>query len=190
METNTTDYAYKNAAIGKDEKVFQEIHLPFKNIAIYQRDLSALKEELNSLADKTIDYRVNGTVEEISGQFKQFFEEYLPECPALLADITHVLRLFEQTTKAANLRVLLATVESNMCRKFHTDVNDIRLLCTYIGPGTVWLPDEAVNYEALKARKENDEIVLDQQHIQHVDTGDVVLLKGALYEGASPILAS
>ncbi|MEO0341714.1 MAG: DUF1826 domain-containing protein, partial [Bacteroidota bacterium] len=84
--------------------------------------------------------------------------------------------------------LFLATVATSMCRKLHTDVNDLRLLCTYIGPGTVWVPDEAINQEALQARKSNEEIVSDEKLIQQVDTGDVVILKGALYPNAQPIM--
>lgn len=42
--------------------------------------------------------------------------------------------------------------------------------------------------QALQARKDNEEIVLDQQQIQQVDTGNAVILKGALYLDANPIL--
>ncbi|MEM6377803.1 MAG: DUF1826 domain-containing protein [Bacteroidota bacterium] len=179
---------YKNAAIGTDEEIFESIHQKSKNIAIYQRDLSDLKEELSLLTNQKIEFRSNGGIYEITQTLKAFFGQNFPTSLALLSDIINLLELFERTTKAPTMRLLLATVESSMCRKFHTDVNDIRLLCTYYGPGTVWLPDEAVNYQALKARKSNEEIVRDQKHIQHVNTGDVVLLKGALYEDANPIL--
>ena len=91
-------------------------------------------------------------------------------------------------TQASSFRLLLTTVNTDMCRKFHTDINDLRLLCTYIGPGTLWLPDEIVDGKALQAGKEDTEIVIDAQQIQQVPTGDVVILKGALYAGANPIL--
>ena len=75
-----------------------------------------------------------------------------------------------------------------MCRKFHTDINDLRLLCTYIGPGTLWLPDEAVDLKALQKGGDEQALVVDEQQIQQVSTGDVVILKGALYPEANPIL--
>ena len=73
-----------------------------------------------------------------------------------------------------------------MCRKFHTDINDLRLLCTYVGPGTLWLPDEAIDRNMLTASTQ--ELLIEEQHIQQVATGDVVLLKGALFENSNPIL--
>ena len=184
----TTDYAYANAAISEEVKVFQDIHIPTKNIAIYQRSITPLKDELTIAATQAIECRTSGTPEEIIQALNDYFDLELPHCTALLEDVIGLLRIFEKTTKASSFRLLLATVASNMCRKFHTDINDLRLLCTYIGPGTVWLPDEAVNYKALDARKSNEEIVQDQEHIQKVGTGEVVLLKGALYPEANPIL--
>ena len=73
-----------------------------------------------------------------------------------------------------------------MCRKFHTDVNDLRMLCTYVGQGTLWLPDEAVKNEEYRTRR--DEIVIDEDLIQQALTGDVLILKGALYPEANAVI--
>ena len=68
-----------------------------------------------------------------------------------------------------------------MCRRFHTDLNYIRMLCTYSGPGTMWLSENNLNRKALDDLDENDSIVINQNDIKQVDTGSVVILKGALY---------
>ena len=75
-----------------------------------------------------------------------------------------------------------------MCRKFHTDVNDLRMLCTYLGPGTLWVPDEAIDLDASYARGNGKDIVIDLEKVEQVGTGDVVILKGALYPEANAIL--
>ena len=75
-----------------------------------------------------------------------------------------------------------------MCRRFHTDINSLRLLCTYVGQGTLWVPDEMVNHKAFLNKGGNEEIVTDESQIQHAGTGDVIILKGALYPEANPIV--
>ena len=179
---------YTNAAINHDPKVLQDIHLNSKNIAIYQRDIKPLSQELSQIAEQAIECRASGTVAEILSTLQDYFSSHLPKCTSLFDDVSELLGAFEKTTQASSFRLLLASVRTDMCRKFHTDVNNLRLLCTYIGPGTLWLPDEAVNHQALRARGDNEQIVLDEQQIQQVGTGDVVILKGALYPEASPIL--
>ena len=179
---------YANAAIGKNEKVLQDIHLKSKNIAIYERNITSLSEELHRVMEQSIECRASGTVAEILSSVEDYFTHHLSNCPSLMEDIGRLVKLFDETTKASSLRLLLTTVSTNMCRKFHTDINDVRLLCTYVGQGTLWLPDEVVDYKALQRRGNDREVVKDKQQIQQVRTGDVVLLKGALYPDANPIL--
>jgi hypothetical protein len=38
----------------------------------------------------------------------------------------------------------LERIVDNACCKFHADQVGLRLLTTYLGPGTQWLPDDAV----------------------------------------------
>lgn len=182
-----TKISYANAAVGHHPQALQDIHIKSKNIAIHQRDIEVLGQELDLIANQSIECRASGTIEEILAQLNNYFESNLSKCDALLEDITELLEVFKKVSKASSFRLLLATVSTNMCRRFHTDINDLRLLCTYVGQGTLWLPDEAINQKAV-ARGSNEEIVSDEQLIQQANTGDVVILKGALYEDANPIL--
>ena len=183
-----TSHQYENAIISNDEKVLQDIHIKSKNIAIYQRNIEFLNKELSQVAKQPIECRASGTAQEILSLLKNFFNKNFPDCSFFFNDISELLRLFETTTKASSFRLLLTTVSTNMCRKFHSDINDLRLLCTYMGPGTLWLPDEQVDYKALQTGGDNHEIVKDELQIQQASAGDVVLLKGALYPDANPIL--
>ncbi|MEM7574629.1 MAG: DUF1826 domain-containing protein [Bacteroidota bacterium] len=186
MITITNDYI--NAAVGSESAILQDIHLKEKNIAIYRRNIEHLSTELNQLGGQEIEFRASGSYEEILVLLKELFDIQLSNCPQLLGDISQLIQLFKQTTKASSFRLFLASVRTDMCRKFHTDINDLRLLCTYTGPGTLWLPNEIVNYKALQSKTGDQEIVLDHQQVQQAATGDIVLLKGALYPEADPIL--
>ena len=81
---------------------------------------------------------------------------------------------------------MLTGVKTDMCRKFHSDINDLRILCTYYGPGTLWLPKETIDKKAYSADK--DDFIIDESLIQQVATGDAVILKGALYRNSDPVL--
>ncbi|MEM9985047.1 MAG: DUF1826 domain-containing protein [Bacteroidota bacterium] len=177
-----------NAAIGTDPSVLKDIHDPAKNIAIYQRNIERLGQELHQLAEQSVEFRASGSIADILSQLRDYAEAALSPCPALIEDVNLQLNLFQKTTQSSTFRLLFATVCTNMCRKFHTDVNELRLLCTYFGPGTLWVPDDAIGQAASTSRETRGELSLDLTQVQQAGSGDVVLLKGALYPGANPIL--
>jgi len=78
----------------------------------------------------------------------------------------------------------LRIVDSDSCTKFHTDRYQLRLFTTYLGPGTEWLPEEAINRAALG--QTNERIVKDASKIQQMQAGHVGILKGEI-QGASKL---
>ena len=179
---------HTNAAISGNKEVLRDIHIAEKNIAIYQRDIQLLSEDLQQLSDQKVECRVRGSVEEILSGLKAYFSDNFPTCSTLFEDISERLAQFEQISQASSFRLLLSTISTNMCRKFHTDVNDVRMLCTYVGPGTLWVPDKAIDLDASYARGNGKEIVIDLEKVEQVGTGDVIILKGALYPEANAIM--
>lgn len=166
----------------------EEIHQKDINIAIYNREIEFLAKEISLLLDREIEIRACGTVDSVLITLKKELESL--NSSLLLKDITQLLHKFAELTKANSFRLLLATINTNMCRKFHTDINDLRLLCTYSGPGTLWLTEDNINHKALDSNLDNDSIVLDESRIQQAKTGSVIILKGAIYpkEGTTPIV--
>jgi len=67
-------------------------------------------------------------------------------------------------------------VENAMCPKWHIDRVPMRMLCTYEGPGTEWLEDQQV------ASGELSKPSIVDGACQRAVVGEVVLLKGALWE--------
>ncbi|MEM6344384.1 MAG: DUF1826 domain-containing protein [Bacteroidota bacterium] len=183
-----TENTYVNAAICSKPEVLQEIKRATKNIAIHRRDIGLLERELAQLNDKTFECRLSGSKTEVLAQLADFFRQELPPSPVLLDDITSALEIFEQITEASTYRLLLATVSTNMCRKFHTDINYLRLLCTYLGPGTLWLPNEAADQLDRQKGKAYQEDNIEPHLIQQVRTGDMLILKGALFPDANSVL--
>jgi hypothetical protein len=131
------------------------------------------------LLDKEIILRASGNIEDILSSIE--VELINLNSHLIFKDIEQQFSLFSQLTKVNSFRFLLATVNTNMCRRFHTDMNDLRLLCTYSGPGTLWLTEDNVNRKALETLGDNECIVLDESRIQQAKLGDIVILKGAIY---------
>ncbi len=175
-----------NAIVGNCSTKLHQIHNSHINIAIYDRDIAQLSYEIEKALNQKIEVRVSDDIDKIF----QKIENELREFTLLKNDITSLLNLFKDVTKADSFRLLLATVNTNMCRKFHTDLNDLRMLCTYSGPGTLWLPEDNVNRKALDTCGDNDCIVLDENKVQQAPTGAIVILKGAIYpqDGTSAIV--
>lgn len=176
----------KNWGEGNCPTVLHQIHSNEVNIAIYNRDIDVLSNEIDMALNLAIEIRVSGDIDKIV----QTIENDLMEFDLLKSDLISLLHLFKDITKANSYKVLLATVNTNMCRKFHTDINDLRMLCTYSGPGTLWLEDDNVNRKALDTCGDNECIVLDETKIHQAKTGSVVILKGAIYpiEGTKAIV--
>ncbi|MDG1433583.1 MAG: DUF1826 domain-containing protein [Saprospiraceae bacterium] len=185
---NETNFKFDNAVISDDANGLQDIHIKTKNIAIYHRQIQSLKTALDRVTEQSIEFRASGKKEEIIAALDIYFTKNFPEHRVLLDDTLNLLSLFKKVSNSSSFRFLLATINTNMCRKFHTDINNLRMLCTYAGPGTLWLPEEAVNNKAYRTGGDDKDVVLDQNLIQQVDTGDVVILKGALYPESKAII--
>ncbi len=180
--------AISNAAIGEAPEVLSRIHDPAVNIAILERSLPHLQQEVGELLDREIKVKSSGNRESVLQDFEAHFSGLGLNCPGILGDIASLLEIYGGVATVDSFKVLLTTVNSNMCRRFHTDINDLRMICTYVGPGTLWLPDAVVDRDALGSNAENSGIVIEEDEIQHVGTGDVAILKGALYPNAKAIV--
>jgi len=104
----------------------------------------------------------------------------------LMMDIAALLARFAHLADARRLRVSLGAVRTDKCRKFHVDFIRYRLITTYVGPGTEWVPDAAVRREALDHPPDcpcdaNEKIVQDASAIRYAVPGEVIVMKGALH---------
>lgn len=199
MTTISKINSFKNASLGKDIDALHNIHLDEINISIYQRSIQHLEEEITYFLNQDIQLKAQGTPENII----EALNDQLLEHPFLhnhlllghpflhnhlLNDLSTLLQSFKITSKATHFKVLLSTIETDMCSRFHTDINELRLLCTYSGPATLWLPEEGENRPAYMAGKSNKQIIQNPELIQQANTGDVLILKGALYPNANAVI--
>jgi hypothetical protein len=169
----------ENWVIGNCPTSLRKIHQKHINISIYNRDITHLSDEVKSLLAINAEIRISGDVNSILKQISSELKSN--DSLSILNDIKDLLLQFKELSGANSFRLLFTTVNTNMCSRFHTDMNDLRLLCTYNGPGTVWLSDSNVNRNALETYGDNETIVKDNSQINYAKTGSVVLLKGAIF---------
>jgi hypothetical protein len=106
----------------------------------------------------------------------------LPDA-GIAGDIERLFADFRSLSGARRVRLTLGVKRSDACRKFHADYVQLRLITTYFGPGTEWVPSYAIDREVLAdpplcPREANRRIVRDRRAVRHARAGDVLLLKG------------
>lgn len=101
----------------------------------------------------------------------------------LIADIADLLARLAALADARRMRVSFGAIRSDQCRKFHVDWVRYRLITTYLGPGTEWVPDPAVDRTALEHPADcpcdaNKNIIRDATAVMCAAPGEVLLMKG------------
>lgn len=107
---------------------------------------------------------------------------------ALLADLDLLANLYTDLIGCPHIGLRMEVLHGAMCPKFHVDRTGIRLLCTYMGPGTEWLDDSHADRSKLGVHTAsiNDEesgLILDKQGIHQAPPFAIALLKGSLWQG-------
>ncbi len=183
-----TEVTIQNWVMGTAPEVLDDIHEEEINIAILDRNVAQLSLESNQLIDQNIEFRSSGEIDKILDDVTN--SKRLHDCFQIKQDMEKLLLLFQKVSIATSFRLLLATIQDNMCTKFHSDINDLRMLCTYSGQGTLWLTEDNINLAALDPKRINESIAIDTARIQQVKTGAVAILKGAVYpkQGTKAVL--
>jgi Protein of unknown function (DUF1826) len=114
----------------------------------------------------------------------------LPGAEAWLVDVEFLIGVFRDLFDSDHLGLRLRSLDKAMCPRFHVDRIPVRMICTYGGPGTQWLPEMAVNREKLGSGAcgqpdETSGLILDSDSatIQSIPSFAIALLKGELWEG-------
>jgi len=112
----------------------------------------------------------------------------LPDAEAWLVDVEFLIGIFRDLFDSTNFGLRLRTLDKAMCPRFHVDRVPVRMICTYEGPGTEWLPEMAINREKLGSGAcgqpdETSGLILDSAAIKSIPSCAIALLKGELWEG-------
>ncbi|WP_200241836.1 DUF1826 domain-containing protein [Lamprobacter modestohalophilus] len=132
-----------------DPKIAREVAgLTTKRLLNGRIALSAAETQAQCMA------RLQGLLQE-SGIESAGFGWWLADM-AMLAE--RFADLVTRTLGPSPITARVETLDDVACPRFHVDRTRLRLLCTYRGPATEWLPDEEVDRVALEGRQPNDQI--------------------------------
>ncbi|WP_158969851.1 DUF1826 domain-containing protein [Paraglaciecola sp. L3A3] len=175
--------------------VLSDIFSPNISVAIWQRQASSViscyfENAFQSLgmgmrsvfSMKSLEQELNNTLPEYEGKKDAIEDIYL------LSDM--LTCLFD----CDDVGLRLVPLKSAMCPTFHIDNIPVRLVTTYLGSGTQWLPLEALQDQPPKQQKQgfaktNSGAYYKQSHIQQMNPFDVGLLKGKAWDKQAKMAA-
>jgi len=174
---------------GNEPDILTHIYLEESNIVIWQRELSEkLRNSVDVFLESHTTFQASMTVtpkSALSSVRKFIGDTTKHELSENIAELVDMFCcLFE--LKRTGLR--LTVLDRAMCPKFHVDKVPCRLVTTYRGVASEWLPHQTVNREKLgsgsNGKPDNASGLYKNQHnIQQLGCGDVAVLKGELWEG-------
>ena len=180
---------FRQYSQGTQLEVLADIYQENTNIAIWQRSLT---DRLKQAANKILETQPNleeSMLIEPQNAFEQAYRvlgksdyaELLAQDIAKLVDI--FCCLFDVTRAALRLTVL----DRAMCPRFHVDRVPCRMITTYQGVATEWLPHHLADRSKLglgNMGKPDEVSGLFEctSDVRQLGFGDVALLKGELWE--------
>ena len=93
-----------------------------------------------------------------------------------IEDMANLCEMFCITKKSSYISFSISSHRG--CRRYHIDNVPLRLLVTYAGQGTEWLPNEFANKRAYANGEPNEKIIKDISKKQFVGEWDIALFKG------------
>ena len=109
-------------------------------------------------------------------EYIDYLKENTEAFEAIGSDMAGVCEIFCDTLKSESISFCLGTERG--CSRYHIDNVPMRLLVTYSGQGTEWLPNEIANRIAFEEGLPNEKIVRDYSKIQHIDTWNIAIFRG------------
>ena len=93
-----------------------------------------------------------------------------------ISDMAEVCKIFCDLEKIDAVSFWLGTKRG--CRRYHIDNVPKRLLVTYAGKGTEWIPNDAADRIAFESGEPNDKIIKDRSSLRHIGQWDVAVFRG------------
>lgn len=100
---------------------------------------------------------------------------------ALRQDIRRLCEAYSELVGDEVLTIALEEEDTTTCPRFHVDMVGVRMLVTYTGPGTEWLPNEDADRRWLGVagmHRDTDGVIGPGARIQRAPSFAVILLKG------------
>ena len=177
----------RRCARGEQPGVLTDIYEEDTNIVIWQRKLpSSISAAVSTLLSSKPDIQAAMTVAPESALAS--LSDYLgDDQPELVEDIARLVDMFCCLFELKRAGLRLTGLDRAMCPRFHVDKVPCRLVTTYHGVATQWLPHDLVDRSQLGVKAATAKHPIDplsnSDSIQQLNSGDVALLKGESWEG-------
>jgi hypothetical protein len=165
-----------DAVFAHQAQALQAVQQPGVRLAVWERpELSALSAQL---AAQTAwpSLALDGELPALEQALLASSDPSLS--PALHQDMLRLARAFAAVWPGQRLLLRLQEIHDDGCCRWHQDHMPLRLICTYAGKGTQWLP-EPWGRRALQAPD------LEYAAAQTLPTGAAALLRGCGFPGAA-----
>ncbi len=183
----------REPAVGDSPGVLADVFREEVNIAVWQRTLGGpLEDAARQLAGagRQIESTLTVQPDTVEAELKAATRNLAPD--ELIDDVASLVTMFCELLGIRRTGLRLATLRQAMCPRFHVDRVPARLITTYCGVGTEWLPHDAVDRTKLGTGNNGQPdlacgLFRREDDIQRLNVGDVALLKGELWpqnEGA------
>lgn len=189
---------------GDDPAVLAEIYQASTNLCVWQRRLDTTITQYVDVVLKQItsrEIRIVVNSDDVAASILKKFPQHSGSI-AFAEDVTSLVTMYSDLFGLVEVGLRLSVLDKTMCPRFHTDNLPCRLVTTYAGSGTEWLPEYEVDRSKLGSGSNGlpdamSGVYVNQQNIQQLTTGDVALLKGSGWQGnedsaivhRSPVLA-
>lgn len=193
MELQTSELASNppictcKASLSTHLSVLADIYQENINIAVWQRELpSALLQATTRILQDSPKLEAAFTLSP-STAFDALLDKFgdSEDARILAGDIAELVDMFCCLFELKRAGVRLTALQKAMCPKFHVDHIPCRLVSTYFGAATEWLPHEylELHHPSLLQKQPLRILEPSKQDIQQLSIGDVALLKGEGWQG-------
>ena len=183
------DYPFDRLSSDTDPGVLADIYNEGTDIAIWKRDLpQSVRSSVAEFVDTHPSHRAAIAVTPDKA-YKALIESLGGKLDVeVIADIADLVGMFCMLFNLEQAGIRLSVLDSAMCPKFHVDRIPCRLVTTYQGIATEWLPHDSVDRSKLghgsNGKPDHASGLYSQsQDIKQLHDGDVALLKGDSWEG-------
>lgn len=173
----------------EDLAVLTEIYDPTINLAIWCREPApACRAESARLldTDPSLQLSLMTSVETVEDSLRSALRvnAYSP----LVDDMKRLVEMFCVLFDLSHVGFRLTALDGQMCPKFHVDRVPCRLITTYDGIATQWLPNDKVDRSKLGAAtpgtaNKQGGLYKSELDIAELTAGEVALFKGEAWEG-------
>jgi hypothetical protein len=168
--------------IGRSAEVLVDIDRPGVELAAWQRDpdpawagwMGALPGD--ALPACRLELAPDDAFHSLNAHFDAHGIPHGQPRDAFVADIAGLVTHFSALARTHTVRLRLDAITGDACRRWHRDCVPLRLICTYRGPGTQWVPPAWG--DAVIAQPDAD-----TAQALSFQAGDVALFKGCGWAG-------